>query len=119
MLLHKEWPLVTGLILIVLTLFACQSEPTLVEPAAPGIGVGITSDECPNVIVNVGYQVAWTNQDRNEHIVRASSSEGNVLFESGTLQSGDSFTYTFIEPGTYTYVCTADGSMTGTVTVQP
>jgi len=119
MLVHKKWALVIGLVLIFGTLVACQPAPELVKPSASGIGVGITSDQCPNVIVNAGDQVAWTNQDNKEHIVRENPAKGNSRFDSGTLQPGDSFTYTFIEPGEYSYICASDGTMTGTITIQP
>lgn len=38
-------------------------------------------------------------------------------FDSGNLASGDTFSWTPGEPGTYGYHCTYHGSMTGTVTV--
>lgn len=38
-------------------------------------------------------------------------------FDSGNLASGDSFSWTPEEPGTYGYHCTYHSSMTGTITV--
>lgn len=99
---------------------ACQPTPTLASPTVSGIGVGITDeDPCPNVGIQPGQQVAWTNQDDEDHIVRVRAADGTVLFDSGTLKSGDSFAYTFQNAGDYTYECSDDGSMTGIVTVQP
>ena len=100
-------------------LSACQSTPSLATSSVSGISVGITSDTCPNVMVPVGQQVIWTNQDSREHIVRHEPAEGNGQFDSGTLQPGDSFAFTFPQPGSYIYECSVDGAMTGTVTVQP
>lgn len=100
-------------------LIGCQPTPTLVTSSTPGIGVGITDEICPNVVVQVGQQVTWTNQDSREHIVRDKPAEGNGQFDSGALQPGDSFAFSFLQAGSYTYECSADGSMTGTVTVQP
>lgn len=119
MLAYKKWALVIGLVLIFGTLVAYQPTPELVKPSASGIGVGITSDLCPNVIVNAGDQVAWTNQDNKEHIVRENPAKGTSRFDSGTLQPEDSFTHTFIEPGEYRYICASDRIMTGTITIQP
>ncbi len=38
-------------------------------------------------------------------------------FDSGTLAEGDSFEFTFDEPGTFEYRCNFHPSMTGTITV--
>ncbi len=84
----------------------------------PGISVGITNGLCPVVIVEVGQQVTWTNQDSREHIVRHKPAQGDSQFSSGTLQPGDSFAFVFLERGSYVYECSPDGETTGTVTVQ-
>ena len=108
-------------LLTVGVLVACQSTatPTLAIPSPPGISVGISDDSCPNVIVEVGQQISWTNQGKQEHIVRAKSVEGDGAFDSGTLQPGDSFAVTLAQPDVYQYECSADGSLTGMITLQP
>jgi plastocyanin len=80
--------------------------------------VAITGDICPGVEVQVGQQVTWTNQDSREHIIRHKPAQGQGQFDSGTLQPGDSFSFTFVQPGSYPYECSPDGAMMGTVTVQ-
>lgn len=102
-------------------LISCQSPatPTLAELSQPGIGVGISDDSCPSVQAKVGEQISWTNQGRQEHIVRAKSVEGESAFDSGTLLPGDSFVVTLTQPETYQYDCSEDGSLTGTITVEP
>jgi plastocyanin len=100
-------------------LVACQSRTPLATPSAPGINVGITGEGCPNVVVQVGQQVTWTNQDSREHIVRDKPAEGNAQFDSGTLQPGDTFAFIFSQAGSYTYACSLDGALTGSVTVEP
>lgn len=102
-----------------LVLVACQSTPTVVPASISGIGVGITGDQCPSAALQVGQQVSWTNQDSREHIVQDTSDRENPQFSSGPLQSGDHFEFTFMSAGTYTYKCSEDGSMTGTITVEP
>ena len=118
MFFKRELLLITLVILSCSSLMACQPTPTLVPASASGIGVGITSDDCPNVSVQVGQQVSWTNQDSREHLVQDISDEENPQFSSGPLQTGDHFEFTFTQVGTYTYECSEDGSMTGTVTVE-
>jgi plastocyanin len=113
----------TILIVLVISLSglfaACQSTPTLVSPSAPGISVGILGDECPSVEVKAGEQVTWTNQDVSTHVVRHIPDDGNSQFDSGILNMGDSFSFTFVQPGVYTYQCLIEYEATGTVTVKP
>lgn len=108
-------------LLAVGVLVSCQSPatPTLATLSEPGIGVGISDDLCPTFTVRAGQQISWTNQGRHEHIVRDTSVEGESQFDSGTLQPGDSFAITGLEPDIYQYECSADGSLTGTFTVEP
>src|SRR3954447_10851772 len=65
--------------------------------------------------IKVGTKVTWTNYDTAPHTVTVDS--GPVKFNSPTLQKGDSFTYTFTTPGTYSYYCAVHPDMVATVTV--
>ena len=107
--------------LVVGGLISCQSSatPTLAELSQPGIGVGISDDSCPTVQVKVGQHISWTNQGKQEHIVRAKSNEGETVFDSGILKPGDNFEVNFTQVDTYKYECSADGSLRGTITVEP
>lgn len=102
-------------------LVSCQTTatPTLPALSQPGISVGISDDSCPNVIVHVGQQISWTNQGRQEHIVRAKSTQGGRAFDSGTLKPGESFVVTLTHSDVYEYECSADGSLTGMITLEP
>jgi len=51
--------------------------------------------------VPAGTTVTWVNQGNNQH----TSSSLNGLWESGNLQHGDSYSFTFTAPGTYQYIC--------------
>lgn len=117
----RKFFFVGSALLTVVVLVSCQpaATPTLATLSEPGIGVGISDDLCPTVIVQVGQQISWTNQGSQEHIVRAKSVEGESGFDSGSLQPGDSFTVTLPQPDVYQYECSADGSLTGTITVEP
>jgi plastocyanin len=63
--------------------------------------------------VQVGDTVTWTNNGDVAHTVTAD--DGSV--DSGDLQSGDTFSYTFDTPGTFSYLCTPHPWMTGTIVV--
>jgi len=109
-----------GLVLFMAGLLAaCQTTPPLATSSAPGMSVGIADGLCPSVSVQVGQQVTWTNQGSQEHIVRDRSVEGKSRFDSGILKSGDVFAFTFSQPASYTYECSVDGVLTGTITVEP
>jgi len=120
--MHKRNLLFVGLALLTVVLFAsCESSatPTLAALSEPGMAVGISDDLCPSVTVKVGQQISWTNQGRQDHIVRATSADDQSGFDSGTLQPGDSFVVTLTQAQIYQYECSEDGSLTGTITVEP
>jgi len=61
----------------------------------------------------------WTNNDSAPHTVTATSvPNGETKFNSGNLNSGATFTYTFKVPGTYRYQCTYHYWMQGTIVVE-
>ena len=64
-----------------------------------------------SITIPKGYTVRWTNQDSATHTVKGFS------FESGSLAKGDTYEFTFAEPGTYDYTCSIHPSMKGTVIV--
>lgn len=68
-----------------------------------------------SLTVPVGTTVVWTNEDTAPHTVTVSS--GPETFSSPNLQKGDTFSYTFTKPGTYSYFCAVHPDMTATVTV--
>src|SRR5215217_7350866 len=69
----------------------------------------------PNVTVAPGTTVTWVNNDQTAHTATATDPAG--AFDSGTLQPGQSYSFTFDKPGTYAYHCNIHPDMTATVTV--
>jgi len=68
-----------------------------------------------NTTVSPGTTVTWVNNDQTAHTMTATNPAG--VFGSGTLQPGQSYSFKFDKPGTYTYHCEIHPDMTGTVTV--
>ena len=64
--------------------------------------------------VAVGDEVEVTNNDAIAHTW--TSSDG--VWDSGSLGQGDTFSFTFEEPGEYPFVCVIHPFMTGKVTVE-
>ncbi len=64
-----------------------------------------------NMTVKKGTTVVWTNMDPVDHTVTADT------FSSSTLESGDSYTYTFDTAGEYPYSCAFHPQMTGKIIV--
>ncbi|WP_163511626.1 cupredoxin domain-containing protein [Fodinicola acaciae] len=68
-----------------------------------------------SLTVAEGDTVTWTNLDTAPHTVTVTS--GPVTFDSGNLQKGQSFSYTFGKAGTYAYYCAVHPDMKASVTV--
>jgi quinohemoprotein ethanol dehydrogenase len=72
------------------------------------------------IIVPPGTTVTWTNTGAQLHSATSTVSESNaVQFDSGILNPGQSFSFTFDQPGTYSYFCVPHPFMRGTVIVDP
>ena len=65
----------------------------------------------PTLNIQKGETVVWTNKDAVVHTVTSDS------FASGTLNPGDSFSYTFSSEGLYDYHCSLHPQMKGEITV--
>ena len=67
------------------------------------------------VTVSVGTKVTWTNSDTFAH---TATSDDGTTFDSGNLDKGQSFSFTFTTAGTYMYKCSIHNSMTGVIVVK-
>jgi plastocyanin len=64
--------------------------------------------------IAVGDTVTWMNNDVQAHTATASGG----AFDSGTMNPGQSFSFTFTAAGSFAYTCSFHAEMTGTITVQ-
>lgn len=70
------------------------------------------------VNVSVGDTVTWTMLDRNQGVVgHTVSSDMDGLFDSGQLSIGQTFSFTFTQPGTFGYHCNIHFPMEGKIVV--
>ena len=64
--------------------------------------------------VTVGSTVRWTNEGASPHTSTALAGE----WDSGNLNSGQSFEHTFEAEGSFDYECIYHSGMTGTIVVE-
>jgi plastocyanin len=69
----------------------------------------------PEKIVVAGTTLTWVNLDAEEHDVLAN----DLSFMSPLIKTGETWSYTFDAPGTYSYVCDLHVNMEGVVVVTP
>lgn len=62
--------------------------------------------------IKQGTQVTWTNQDSTTHKIKSDT------FNSGDLNKGDTFEFTFNTKGSFNYSCSIHPSMTGKIVVE-
>lgn len=68
----------------------------------------------PNIItIKKGERITWINMDQDQHSVK---SDGN--FDSGALQSGQSYSKIFDKAGRYSYICNFHTSVKGEIVVE-
>lgn len=70
-----------------------------------------------SLTVRVGDTVTWMQHDEAPHDVVTTSAP--VAFRSPQLSAGQSWSYTFRQPGTYAYYCSVHPDMRASVTVLP
>jgi plastocyanin len=89
------------------------SAPAGTSNAPDSVGIVNFAFSPATLTVPVGTTVTWTNRDQDAHNVvdRAGT------FRSPTLNPGDTYRYTFNQPGQYSYLCTIHPFMTATVVV--
>jgi plastocyanin len=67
-----------------------------------------------SLTIQVGDTVTWRNADDRPHTVTANDG----AFDSGNLDEGRGFSFTFTESGTYTYRCDYHPEMQATIVVE-
>jgi plastocyanin len=86
-------------------------------------GQGVTAYYSPTtviVVIGVNNTVIWYNPDIVIHTVTSvnQTKSGNVLFDSGFMNPGQSYRLVFNSTGTYPYICAIHPEMYGEVIVK-
>jgi plastocyanin len=66
------------------------------------------------ITVNTGDQVTWVNKDDEPHTVVSDTG----MFRSGAMDTDESFSFKFDQPGTYHFTCSIHPRMVGTIVVK-
>ncbi|MBI5675602.1 MAG: cupredoxin domain-containing protein [Nitrospirae bacterium] len=104
--------------IIILYLSVLPSHAATVE-----VSIIDSSFQPANITINAGDTVHWTNNGALPHTTTSGVDGNHIdgLWNSGTLNSGQSFSVMFNEAGTFPYHCSFHwfAGMKGTVTVNP
>lgn len=107
-----------------LTMSAAPTPPPTTAPpttapataASPRVTIDNFAFEPKELTVAPGTTVTWVNHDDVPHT--ATSRNDPPAFDSKTLDTDQTYSFTFTRPGTYTYYCKVHNHMTGTVIVK-
>lgn len=109
---------VTVLLFII---FLCGQTILALPTVQPAVSVRIMTDYCPSIEVRAGMQIAWINLDEVDRalIVERTIEHGKVMDSGGVglLQPGDTFAISLNDAGEYTYYCSTNHLVSGTITV--
>ena len=95
---------------------AAAAEAPSTQPAAPQVTIDNFTFKPAVLTISPGQTVKWTNKDDVPHTATASVKPRE--FDSGTLDTDQSWSHTFNMPGTYDYFCAVHPHMTGKIIVK-
>ncbi|MFC0110399.1 cupredoxin domain-containing protein [Kibdelosporangium aridum] len=102
-------------ILVVLALFMLMPAPTAAA-ATQQVHMSGYAYGPGTLTINVGDTVTWTNHDQAPH--DAVTTAGPAQFRSPMLNTGQTWSFTFTTPGTYSYYCSVHPDMRGQIVVR-
>ena len=102
-----------GAALVARPLGIIGTQPSAAAQGSASVGIVDFAFDPSSVAVDAGATVTWTNQGPSPHTVTADDGS----FDSGTLNAGASFSFTFASAGTVSYHCTIHPNMVGSVVV--
>ena len=100
-------------VVLVLTVVAISGCTSQTQNTANTVNIQNMAFSPSTLNVKVGTTVTWVNKDSTAHDVVSDTG----LFNSGNLNNGQSYSYTFNQTGSFPYHCGIHPSMTGTIVV--
>jgi plastocyanin len=108
----RLWLTAAGMVLLGLMEVYIPSAAKSSDPAT--IVVKDFKFEPTPLTVKAGSTVTWTNMDDEPHTVVSDTG----LFKSGGMDTNESFSFKFDQPGTYHFTCSIHPRMVGTIVVE-
>ena len=109
--MNKAKPFLISILLISLVSLCGSVDQS--QPTARTIEIKDFPFQPNSISVPVGTTATWINHDSVAHTI--TSDDGK--FDSGTIESGGEFKFTFSQPGSYGYYCKIHPSMKGEVMI--
>lgn len=129
----------TSLVAVMILLGACTSSKkttsagdTATKTSGPVVSLKLLQFAPSTLTVKAGTTVSWREDEQITHTVTSGKVIGvdptttlradqkpDGRFDHTLSNTGDTFTYTFTTPGTYSYFCSIHKGMNGSVTVTP
>lgn len=101
------------LIVATILLFSSSCTSSSSEPTSNEVFIQNMAFSPATLTVKAGTTVKWTNKDGIAHTVTSDTG----IFDSGNLNSNLTFSYMFMNTGTFSYHCTTHPSMTAKIVV--
>jgi len=123
----KKFKMVLCLIVLLVTALLTVSYMPETQTKAPGTPEGpgeanVTMQglayQPAELTISPGTTVTWTNENNVGHTVTAGTRGSPTGQFDENVPAGESFIYTFLEPGTYDSFCSIHPGMDGTVIVE-
>jgi plastocyanin len=109
----RAWSGRIALALVAIALALPALTPPSTASTDTNVSIVYRAYQPSDLTVVAGQTVIWTNSGLGPHTVTSDA----ALFDSGRLEAGATFSYTFTAPGTYLYSCTVHPTMHGRVVV--
>lgn len=121
------------IVIVIVIIFSTYFEVNRIVNTSVDIASGSGSSTIPDcvstqtcfhpnpLIISKGDTITWTNKDLLRHTVTSGKvNDGNIgaSFDSGIIESGQTFKFTFTKVGTYDYFCVLHPWMQGQVIVK-
>jgi predicted secreted protein with PEFG-CTERM motif len=100
-----------------------QTNNVIITKGSSGGQSCVNTNNCfdlANTQVAIGETVTWTNADTASHTVTSGHPNDNTtgtVFDSGLIKTGGTFSFKFIDSGTYNYYCQVHPWMIGQIIV--
>jgi plastocyanin len=105
--------IVAALTLVALAAVVSLGSPGTVRAQDTSVSIVDFAFDASSITIEAGSTVTWTNDGDATHTVTADDG----AFDSGDLAAGETFSFTFDEPGTYSYHCDIHPDMVAEVIV--